>query len=320
MSFDNSLLDQTHSFEIRQREFAWLTLSGDAPQLQPEKTSPLLANGAKIEKLAGGFFNISGGAVDRSGNFYFVDAKWQTIYRWSTTTHQLSIVRDNPLDPVQLAFDKSGDLIVISYQGSGTVCTFNPDTDFDQLTLLKPESSQPRPGMIPILPVDYWRNENDFPEAVRREKPYQFVSLDHSVFIPAGEDFVTGKLYYGAKMHDALRAFGVAPATVGQSFYVEDQEEQRTFRSTVDQDGTLTNLRLFVNVGGESVTEDTAGNVYIAAGQIYVFNPAGTLIDTIDVPERPSQILFGGVFLQGQNIRSSASSSHLQARPQVYTR
>jgi sugar lactone lactonase YvrE len=34
--------------------------------------------------------------------------------------------------------------------------------------------------------------------------------------------------------------------------------------------------------------------VYIAAGQVFVYNPAGTLIDTIQIPERPSQLLFGG--------------------------
>jgi sugar lactone lactonase YvrE len=34
--------------------------------------------------------------------------------------------------------------------------------------------------------------------------------------------------------------------------------------------------------------------VYIAAGQIFVYDPSGHLIDTLDVPERPSQLLFGG--------------------------
>jgi sugar lactone lactonase YvrE len=293
-SFDNSVFDQTHNIEIRQREFAWLTLSGNPPEARPAQPSPVLAEGAQVEKLVDGFFNISGGAVDSAGDFYFVDAKWQKIYRWSPLARQLSVVRDNPLDPVQLAFDKSGNLIVISYQGNGTVYTFKPDTDFDQLSLLKPDPSLPRPGMTPVLPVDYWRNENDFPEAVTRKKAYQFVSLDHSVFIPAGEDFVSGSLYYGSKMHDVLRAFGLAPAPIGKTFYVTDEEEQKTYKSTVDQDGTLTNLKLFVNVGGESVTEDADGNVYIAAGQIYVFNPEGKPIDTIDVPERPSQLLFGG--------------------------
>jgi sugar lactone lactonase YvrE len=293
-SFDNSVFDQTHNIEIRQREFAWLTLSGNPPQARPAQPSPVLAAGARVEKLVDGFFNISGGAVDSAGDFYFVDAKWQKIYRWSPLARQLSVVRDNPLDPVQLAFDKSGNLIVISYQGNGTVYTFKPDTDFDRLSVLKPEPSLPRPGMTPVLPVDYWRNENDFPEAVTRKKAYQFVSLDHSVFIPAGEDFVNGSLYYGSKMHDVLRAFGLAPAPIGKTFYVTDEEEQKTYKSMVDQDGTLTNLKLFVNVGGESVTEDAEGNVYVAAGQICVFNPEGKPIDTIDVPERPSQLLFGG--------------------------
>ena len=253
-----------------------------------------MAAGAKLEKLAGGFFNISGGAVDSSGDLYFVDAKWQSIYRWSVSSHQLSVVRDNPLDPVQLTFDKSGNLIVISYQGNGTVYTFKPGTTFDQLSLLQPEPSLPRPGMTPVLPVDYWRNENDFPEAVTRTKPYQFVSLDRSIFIPAGEDFVKGSTYYGSKIHDVLRAFGLAPAPIGQTFYVSDEEEQKTYKSSPDQNGTLTGLKLFVNVGGESVTGDAEGNVYIAAGQIYVFNSSGKLVDTIEVPERPSQLLFGG--------------------------
>src|SRR6267378_2586260 len=208
-SFDNAIFDQTHNAEIRQREFSWLTLSGNPPSSRAPEAPPVLVPGARLEKVAGGFFNISGGAVDASGNLYFVDARKQTIYRWSPPDHQLSIVRENPLDPVQLAFDKSGNLLVVSYAGQGTVYTFKPCAEFDQLTLLKPEPSVPRPGMTPVLPVDYWRNENDFPATREKKKPYQYVSLDRSIFIPAGEDFVTGSLYYGSKIHDVLLAFGL---------------------------------------------------------------------------------------------------------------
>ena len=143
VSFDNTVYDETHNIEIRQREFSWLTVSGNAPPANG--TSAVLAAGAKVEKLAGGFFNISGGAVDSSGDVYFVDARWQTIYCWSVRPHQLSKVRDNPLDPVQLFFDKSGDLMVVSYPGNGTVYTFKPGTD-DQITLLS-RSEPPRPGI-----------------------------------------------------------------------------------------------------------------------------------------------------------------------------
>jgi len=309
VSFDTTVYDQAHNTEIRQREFAWLTISGDAPQIGPKEPSPVLAEGANLEKVASGFFNISGGAVDRSGSVYFVDAKWQNIYRWSAATRQLSKVRDHPLDPVQLFFDKAGDLIVVSYAGIGTVYSFKPDTQDDDITLLKAVPAVPRPGMTPVLPVDYWRNENDFPEAIPVKLPYQFVSPDGTTFLPAAEDFVSGELYYGSKLNNTLRAFGLAPAVAGQPYYVSDENGEKTYVASIGADGTISNLKLFAEQGGESVTVDDKGNVYIAAGQVFVYNPSGNLIDTIDIPERPSQLLFGG---------SDGSTLFILARSSLY--
>lgn len=313
-SFDSAVFDQTHNVEIRQREFAWLTVSGDAPKVPPTAPAPVLAARAKVEKTVGGFFNISGGAVDASGNLYFVDAKWQTIYRWSPRSRQLSMVRNSPLEPVQLAFDKAGDLMVISYAGDGTVYSFTPDASHDDITLLEPIAAVPQPGMTAILPTDYWRNENDFTEVAEQKRPYQYISPDRSTFIPAGKDFVGGELYYGSKMHDVLRAFGMAPAPVGQPFYVTDEEEQKTYSASVAEDGTLTNLKLFVDRGGESVAQDAEGNVYLAAGQVYVYDPSGTLIETIDVPERPSQLLFAGADRKTLFILARSSLYSVQSR------
>src|SRR5271170_491920 len=294
VSFDNALYDQTDNIEVRQREFAWLTISASAPKVQPKQPSSVLAEGAKVGKVAGGFFNISGGAVDSSGNVYFVDAKWQTIYRWTTATRQLSKVRDNPLDPVQLFFDRTGDLIVISYAGKRIVYSFRPDAQGDDITMLEAVPAAPRPGLTPVLPVDYWRNENDFLDDMAAKRPYQFVSPDGTTFFPAGEDFVTGELYYGSKLNDALRAFGLAPADTAKPYYVSDESGEKTYVGSVGVDGAISNLKLFAERGGESVTADDKGNVYIAAGQVFVYSPSGDLIDTIDIPERPSQLLFGG--------------------------
>jgi hypothetical protein len=168
--------------------------------------------------------------------------------------------------------------------------------------------------MTAALPVDYWRNENDFLEVAQQKRPYQYISPDGSTFIPAGKDFVTGELYYGSKIHDVLHAFGLAPVSAGQPFYVTDEEEEKTYRATVDENGTLTNLKLFADVGGESVTEDSAGNVYIAAGQIYVYNPAGMLLGTIEVPERPSQLLIGGADKKTLFIAARSSLYAVQLR------
>ena len=152
VSFDSAIYDQTHDATVRQREFAWLTLSGGAPAAHPKPASEVLAAGAKVEKLAGGFYNISGGAADPAGDFYFVDAHWQRIYRWSAATRQVSTVRDNPLDPVNLAFDKAGNLMVVSYAGAGTVYSFKPGSTDGEIAVLRPEPAVPRPGMIPMLP------------------------------------------------------------------------------------------------------------------------------------------------------------------------
>ncbi len=292
--FDNAVFDQTRNFEIRPYEFAVLTISGKKADAKPRRASATIEPGAKVVRLAGGFFNISGGAVDTAGNLYFVDSYFQRIYRWSPATAQVALVRDNPLDPVNLAFDKSGNLLVVSSGGSGTMYAFKPGSAEDEIIFLKPEPSAPRPGMVPFLPLNHWRLGNDFPDLAPVQRPFHFVSPDGSTFIPAGEDFVKGTLFYGAKIHDVLRAFGLGPALPGRPFYLCDESEQKTYAVTVSPDGTMTKPRLFAERGGESVAVDALGNVYIAAGQIFVYDPAGKLIDIIEIPQRPIGIVFGG--------------------------
>lgn len=294
VSFDDSIYDPVHRAEIRQREFAWLDISGPAPHAAPARDSQLLTGHAEIRKLAGGFFNVSGGAVDRAGNLYFVDARWQTIYRWAVQSKMLTKVSDHPLDPVQLFFDKAGDLMVVSYAGNGTVYSFRPDSANEDIALLQPVAAASRPGMTAVLPVDYWRNENDFLESIPVAQPYQYISPDGTTFLPAGENFVSGQLYYGSKLDSTLRAFGFGRAHPGETFYVSDENGEKTYAVKVRDDGTLSNPKLFVEQGGESVAVDEKGYVYLAAGQVFIYSPNGKLVQEIKVPERPSQLLFGG--------------------------
>jgi len=51
-TFDNTIFDQTHNVEIRSREIASLNVSGNPPRTPPTHESPVLAHGAKVEKLA----------------------------------------------------------------------------------------------------------------------------------------------------------------------------------------------------------------------------------------------------------------------------
>jgi len=293
-SFNNAVYDQTHRVEIRDREFSWLNISGNAPAAKAEMPSTVLELGATMAKLAEGLFSISGGAIAPSGDPYFVEARWSTIYRWNEASQHLIKVRENPLQPINLAFDRSGDLPVVSYAGSDTVYSFKPESRDESVTFLRPQPSFPRPGMTPVLPVNFWRSENDFSQAIVAPRPWQFVSPDRSVFIPVNQDFIDDDLYYGVRMQDVVRAFGLEPAPLGKPFYIPDESEEKTWRVTIGADGSISDPVLFAEQGGEGAAVDAPGNVYLAAGQIYVYSPEGKSIDTIKTPDRPLQLLFGG--------------------------
>src|ERR1019366_8763009 len=102
--YENAIEDVTHHLEVREREFAVLDIPGNPSAPKPAATPFVLAPGARVEKLEDGFFSISGAAVDAAGKLYFVDRHQQRIFAWSEA-EGLTIVRDNPLDPVNLAFD-----------------------------------------------------------------------------------------------------------------------------------------------------------------------------------------------------------------------
>src|SRR5262249_45267193 len=129
--FDNSVYDATLHAEVRAREFAALDVPGlylplISPQIPPP-ASIVLAPNARVEKLADGFFSISGGAVDAEGTLYFVDTHWQKIYRWIEVNREAVLVSSDALQPENLAIDKAGDLLVVSRSGAGKVYALGTD-------------------------------------------------------------------------------------------------------------------------------------------------------------------------------------------------
>jgi hypothetical protein len=289
VAFDDSVFDQDTGVSTRFHELATLTIPNTSTLPMPKPS----ANQPQIKRVATGFFNISGATVDSTGRIYFVDAHWQKIYRWSPQ-QGLEIVRDSPLDAANLALDHAGNLMVISYAGKGTVYSLKPDSPLDQLTVLAPQPAAPRPGMDAFLAVDHWKLRDVLEQPALLQKQFQYVSPDGTTYIPAGEDFVDGALYYGTKMSDVLRSFALAKAIPNHPFYVTDEEEHKTYSATVGPDGSLSGLKLFAERGGESVALGPDGNVYIAAGEIFVYSPSGELLRTIDTPERPIDLIFGG--------------------------
>jgi sugar lactone lactonase YvrE len=294
VSFDSTIFNATADVEIRDTELAVVDISGGSAPSRPPAGSVVTADGAKVEKLCGGFSNIAGAAVDGKGDVYFADAREDSIYRWLREKHRVELVRKISQHPVQLAFDKAGNLMVVAYEGDGNVLAFNPDVNDSEIVSLKPQPAAERPGMVAVLPVNRWMGDSGFMRDSTMHKPFHYISPDGTTFIPAGRDFTTGAVQWGTKLSDLLRAFRIEPAMAGQPFYVTNEAELKTWAFSVGSDGTLTEPRLFVQEGGENVAVDARGNVYIAAGQVLVFDPSGKQIDTIEIPQRPTCLVFGG--------------------------
>ncbi|HWI86568.1 MAG TPA: glycosyl hydrolase family 28-related protein [Sphingomonas sp.] len=301
--FENAVHDVTRKLEVREREFARLDVPGIPP---PPYVGP------SVEKLEGGFHSIAGAAVDAAGKLYFVDRKVQTIYGWSRV-EGLTVVRDNAHDPINLAFDKSGNLIVLSSDGpQATVYSFMPGTPDAKIAVIQPTPVRERGDALVAMPGNVWNN-GEFRDQIDpatyeftklgqmflrdmgTPKVHEYVSPDGSLVLPAFRVVQQGPPnHLGWRFSDTLDTYGFVIGRPGERIFLSNGSEARTYSGTIGPGGSLLALKPFANRGGESIAAGPDGRIYIANGQLFVYTPDGTEIDRIDVPERPLQLIFGG--------------------------
>jgi hypothetical protein len=302
--FDNAIEAEPDGSIVREREFARLDVSA-----APTAAAPAASiTATSVRKLAGGFEAAGGGALDAKGTLYFIDRITQRIYAWSPAG--LAIISSHPLDPVNLAVDHSGNLLVLSSAGiTGTVYTLRPEGPDGAVTVLEPESAGRHPGADTALPAVWWVNgefkdqydpQTDhfatlaelFRREVSRGPAREYSSPDGSLILPAYRVFHQGAPdYRGWRFSDSLDTYGFVVARPGTRLYVSNASEAKTYSVKLGSSGALEDLRVFAERGGESVTADDSGRVYLANGQIFVYGANGSELGVIEVPERPLQVL-----------------------------
>jgi sugar lactone lactonase YvrE len=274
-------------------------------------TPSTIASAGPVEKLADDFFSLGGGAVGPDGTLYFADRRHQRIYSW-TEDRKLQLVRDNTHDPVNLAVDASGSLLVLSSDGrNGTVYSFKPGAPDTELTVIAPTPVAERAAST-ALPVNWWNN-GEFKDQLNPEtyefttlaemfardvavpKAQEYVSPDGSLALPAFRFISQGPPdFRGLRFSDSLDTYGFVTAKPGSRVFVTNSSENKTYSGLVGKGGAITDLKMFANRGGEGVTTDARGRVYVANGQVFVYGADGAELGRIDVPERPLQVVFGG--------------------------
>jgi sugar lactone lactonase YvrE len=307
-SYSNAIEDMTNGLAVREHEFARLDISTTPAPVVPA-TFP---KGAAVKKLAGDFEALGGGILDSHGTLYFVDRIFQRIYAW-TQDRGLRIVSSHPLDPVNLAVDRSDNLLVLSSAGfEGAVYSLKPDGLDGVLTRIEAEPAGTHPDADIALPVNWWVNgefkdQYDpardqfatlaelFARDVATPPGREYASPDGSLVLPAFRVFHQGPAdYRGWRFSHSLDTYGFAIVRPGTRLYVSNAAEARTYAATVGPNGALKDLEVFVERGGESVATDASGRVYVANGQVFVYATNKDQLGIIDVPERPLQLLVSG--------------------------
>jgi hypothetical protein len=302
--YTNAIQDVTHGLEVRERQFARLDIRAKPPA-PPRQRAP------QVTLIADGFHSISGATVDARGRLYFVDKRFQRIYRWSRD-EGLTIVRDDMTDPVSLAMDNAGNLIVLSSLGAeGTVYSFHPDGPKTELTVLRKQPLGTAPAADLLLPGNWWVNGEFkdqidpatyefktlgglFAQYVANPQSEGYVSLDGSVVLPAFAVFAQGADHRGWRFSDTLDAYSLVRAKPGARILLANNSENRTYSGVLHANGSIDDLKAFASRGGESVVRARDGRVFVANGQVLVYAADGRPAGMIDVPGRPLQLLFGG--------------------------
>jgi gluconolactonase len=250
--------------------------------------SPVLAPGAKLEKLAGEFKFTEGPASDAAGNVYFTDQPNDRILKWGTdgklSTFLQPCGRSNGL-----CFDAKGNLWACADEKNEMwmidVATKKHTVvvkDYQGKLLNGPNDIWIRPdgGVYftdPYYKRDYWKRG---PTEQDREAVY-YLAPDHKTLTRV--------------IDDLKQPNGIIGTPDGKTLYVADIGASRTYAYGIRPDGTLADKRLFCKLGSDGMTIDSEGNVYLTGKGVTVFDREGKQIEQIPVPALwTANVCFGG--------------------------
>jgi gluconolactonase len=268
----------------------------------------LIQPGAQLEKLAGGFSFTEGASCDSKGNVYFTDQPNDRILEWSADG-KLSTFLEPSGRSNGMYFDRKGNLWSCADE-KNEIWEITPDK---KVTVIPCKvSGKPMNG-----PNDLWINKKG---GVYITDPYYVRTWwDHNTMPQPGQ-----YVYYLKPDHKTLikvvedlkQPNGIVGSPDEKMLYISDIRDRKTWSYRINRDGSLSDKKLFCEMGSDGMTIDEKGNLYLCGSGVTIFDKNGNKIQNIPVPEKwTANVCFGDT--DKKSLFITASTGLYRIRMQV---
>jgi gluconolactonase len=241
----------------------------------------ILARGAKVEKVLGGFQFTEGPVFSRLGFLLFSDIPANRIYKYIPGEAEAAVFREKSNGANGLTFDHQGRLLACE----GTAGRVTRTEKDGKITVLADKLNAPNDLVYAIDGSIY------FTDLRRRDAPAE--APPNAIYQ------ITRKGEVRRAAADMGRANGVALAANQLTLYAADSERQNVRAYEVAPDGALIRGRVVADLkhqqpgGPDGLKTDENGTLYVTGhGGVWVFND-GRHIGTIETPEKPANLAWG---------------------------
>ena len=264
-----------------------------------------LPPGVQLEKIATGFKFVEGPLWKARTGLFFSDLNGNVLYKWNETNGAVPFLNPS-LNSNGLTFDLQGRMLI---------------TQTGQRRVVRLESDDTQT----ILASSYKGKKLNSPNDIVVKSDGGIFFTDPPFNIPTGQHqelpysgIFRISTYGGLQLLDSTLSYpnGICFSPDQKKLFVNDSQKRIIYVWDVVNDSTIANKRTFASIApagyADGMKTDSAGNIFCAGPLgIWVFSPGGTLLDTIIVPETPSNCNWGD---DGRTLYITAQTSIYRIR------
>lgn len=249
----------------------------------------VLDHDAKLETVAAGFGFTEGPVWDPSGFVYVSDETLNKIFRVYPDGHRETLIELG--DPDGNTFDAQRRLLDCA-SVLRAIIAITPDGHYTVLADRFDGKKFNSPNDVVIGPdgAIYFTDPTlDLPQGQKQETPFQGV---YRLGAKGSVELLTKEL---------SQPNGLAFSPDGRRFYVDDSEQRNIRSYDFSRDVKLSNGKIFGEEPGgkddgvpDGMKVDQHGNIFVTGPKgIWVWDPAGRHLGTIEMPEQPANLNWG---------------------------